>query len=116
MPLRTVGGPALDLSLRSGLGTDVGVIGAILLLLVLFNLLATFLLWRALRRLQGQLGAATAIDAPVETARSDAGVGSPAREEVAGEREAFYRRASQASTDVIWEWRVGSGGIAWGDA
>jgi diguanylate cyclase (GGDEF)-like protein/PAS domain S-box-containing protein len=115
MPLRVVGGPARELSLLSGLGADGRVIGAILLLLAL-NLLATGLLWRAFRRLRQQLSAPAGVATPARGPAAAAGDASPEDASAQAEREAFYRRASQASTDAIWEWRVGSGGIAWGDA
>ena len=117
MPLRTWGGPARDLSLLSDLDPGVRVVAAVVLLLAILNMLVTWLLWRTLRRFRSQWHAPIALDSPPKRIGSEAGTAPRGSAEAAQrDREAFYHRASQASTDVIWEWRVGSRGIAWGDA
>lgn len=111
MPLRSLGGPARDLSL--GLDPAVRLIGALLLIFLIVNMAATLALWRSVRRLRRQVGT----PGP-ESTQSPAVADTDSPRDEAGQldREAFYRRASQASSDAIWEWRVGSGGILWGDA
>ena len=37
------------------------------------------------------------------------------RDAASAEAEGFYRRASRASDDALWEWRVGSAGVIWGE-
>lgn len=116
MPLRTLSGPARDLSLTAGLDPAVRLIGALLFVFLLINLAATLTLWRSVRRLRKQVEPASSGASTLPDVRAVSEAEARDGDAAQREREAFYRRASQASSDAIWEWRVGSGGILWGDA
>lgn len=95
-------------------------LSAALLLCVIVNLVATMALWRSLRRMREQFGASAgpaATPVPLPAGGGVEGALTTTADPAAlAERAAFYRRASYASGDAIWEWRVGSIGVTWGDA
>lgn len=110
MPQRAFVGPVPSLPALSIFDPGLRLLGAALLLCVILNLVATVALWRSVRQIRGQVRASTARD-PAPDVATSAGGGDALLE-----RAAFYRRASQASGDAIWEWRAGSTGVSWGDA
>ena len=110
-------GPGPDFRLLSLLDPGVRAFAALVLLCLVLNLVATAMLWRSLRRMREEGRPPLAVAPRSGVSDRDSTVPPIAEDEATlVERAAFYRRASQASGDAIWEWRFGSTGVTWGDA